>query len=1019
VVSEPEVLNISQPSFWLSEWLGENIWMIVLFGWGIVTTISILRVLAGFVRVKRKIISSVAGPKHLQQVLDRVAGDLGCTAKVELRCSAEMSTPFLTGLRRPTVLVPERMIDGRYESKWEAIFAHEIAHLKSRDLMWTLVVRCFEVVMWFHPFIWKVRSAHSAACEEVSDAVAADYIGNTESYSSTLADLALEIIGKVPVIGGIPMARSSEIVARLRILKRRIYQARLARRWIILSGLVSFIALAVIGGINLVYAESDPGKTDKVLSGRGLLRSVQGQDRTRVLHFTGDRSVGTLQVQPSDAETKISLFNKTIAIADGKWNNLGPAEGDVVIPARSRVALSVNRDKGIKDLSPLSKLGANDLHEISFPFPRGDGTVADDTVMPHIAHLTGLKELDLQPTHITAKGLRFIRNFRSLESLHLPARTTDAGLAQITGLQSLKKLKCPAASFTSTGFAHLAKLRSLVVLRLDLGRNCDGGMVYLAKLPLLRSLEVRGNFTDAGLKHISELSALENLDLSDKDLGITNKGLAYISGLSGLEYLKLGEYPITSAGLVHLGGLRSLRHLDIRGTRIIGSGLPHLAQIKSLERLALPGWRITDRDLAHVGKLGKLKFLSVGGSSRSSITDTGLRHLSKLDLLEELHIGGEGITDAGMSHIGRLVKLKRLSILGLLTDEGLAKLTTLKSLNQLEIDTIEGDSMMTISGISRLNGLRELTYLQVDGAIQDNSGLDISGLTKLEELIIRGSVRLSDQDLACFANLTHLKKLRGIDGISDVSAAYLKNLTSMERLNIGGPNWTDKGLTYLSNMKKLDSLNITGDFTDKGLRYLEGLKSLGSLRIHSANNFSPAALKHLQSRLPNLFSFDVKRDREIGRGKSKRERIKVGDVAPSFAVKTLDGKDMKLEDYRGKAVLLYFWATWCRPCVAGTPKRKEFYGDLKASFGDDFEMISLSLDDNEYPVRQHVKKHKLTWPQVCLRKHSKLTADYGLDDNRAPQSLLIGPDGKILLAPESPQVDTKSFIEKVLKNRKP
>ena len=67
-------------------------------------------------------------------------------------------------------------------------------------------------------------------------------------------------------------------------------------------------------------------------------------------------------------------------------------------------------------------------------------------------------------------------------------------------------------------------------------------------------------------------------------------------------------------------------------------------------------------------------------------------------------------------------------------------------------------------------------------------------------------------------------------------------------------------------------------------------------------------------------------------------------------------------------------------------------------------------------VREHVKKYKLTWPQVRIGLHSKISSDYGVYDY-APKSFLIGPEGKILLTPESPQVDTKSFIEKVLRNK--
>jgi cytochrome oxidase Cu insertion factor (SCO1/SenC/PrrC family) len=75
--------------------------------------------------------------------------------------------------------------------------------------------------------------------------------------------------------------------------------------------------------------------------------------------------------------------------------------------------------------------------------------------------------------------------------------------------------------------------------------------------------------------------------------------------------------------------------------------------------------------------------------------------------------------------------------------------------------------------------------------------------------------------------------------------------------------------------------------------------------------------------------------------------VKIGKITPPFTAETLDGKQLNLKDYRGKVVILYFGATRCKPCVAGTPELKKFYRDLKASFGNDFEMISLSMDDIE------------------------------------------------------------------------
>lgn len=337
-ISKSEVFNISQPSFSLSTWLRENIYMIVLFSWASVVVISILRLLIGFIRIKKRIVSSLPGPEHLQQLLDKVTNDLGCTQKIELRYAPDMSMPFLTGLLRPIIILPERMIDEKYKSKWEAIFAHEVAHLNSRDLIWMLMTRWLEVVLWFHPLVWKLRDTHSTTCEEVSDAVAADYIGNTESYSSTLASLALEVIGKVPVIGGIPMARSSEIMQRLRILKQRIYPARLARRWIILSGLVSLIVLAAIGGLSLVYAEDSEAEK-------------------YILHFPEDRSLGTIKVRDWDKPSR-QYFDWEFL---NQWETFAEAKGDVIVPKDKKLALVINKEAA-KDLSPLLSLEPDIFH---------------------------------------------------------------------------------------------------------------------------------------------------------------------------------------------------------------------------------------------------------------------------------------------------------------------------------------------------------------------------------------------------------------------------------------------------------------------------------------------------------------------------------------------------------------------------------------------------------------------------------------------------------------------------------
>ena len=119
-----------------------------------------------------------------------------------------------------------------------------------------------------------------------------------------------------------------------------------------------------------------------------------------------------------------------------------------------------------------------------------------------------------------------------------------------------------------------------------------------------------------------------------------------------------------------------------------------------------------------------------------------------------------------------------------------------------------------------------------------------------------------------------------------------------------------------------------------------------------------------------------------------------GDLAPDFAVESLDGKPLKLSDFRGKFVLLDFWATWCVPCVAEIPSLKEVYD----AFGKDkrFVMISLSVDKERDKPIKFVQTKKIPWPQAFLGEwlNDTVTKTYGV--YQIPQICLIGPDGRII-----------------------
>jgi len=122
--------------------------------------------------------------------------------------------------------------------------------------------------------------------------------------------------------------------------------------------------------------------------------------------------------------------------------------------------------------------------------------------------------------------------------------------------------------------------------------------------------------------------------------------------------------------------------------------------------------------------------------------------------------------------------------------------------------------------------------------------------------------------------------------------------------------------------------------------------------------------------------------------------LAAGQAAPEFKASTLDGKEFQLSDYRGKFVLLDFWATWCGPCLAETPNLKKVH----EAFGkrDDFVLIGLSLDRDPEKPRAYLKENQCGWVDGFLGDwgKDKVTQKYGVQG--IPSIWLIGPDGKIV-----------------------
>jgi serine/threonine protein kinase len=209
---------------------------------------------------------------------------------------------------------------------------------------------------------------------------------------------------------------------------------------------------------------------------------------------------------------------------------------------------------------------------------------------------------------------------RSVESTNLDrAVITDADLAHLEGLTTLKRLDLVGTPIGDAGLVHLRTLRGLLWLELS-------------------STQV----TDKGLAELSGLTDLEWLYLNYTKIGDT--GLKHLQTLTRLKTLQVGGTAITDGGLQHLERLPQLSTLTLYNTRIGSHGLKRFAFFPSLADLNMANTLVDDDDLVHLAELPHLRVLTLDGTQ---VSDVGLIHLKKLKDIEAIYVKSTKVTEVG------------------------------------------------------------------------------------------------------------------------------------------------------------------------------------------------------------------------------------------------------------------------------------------------------------------------------------------------------------------------------------
>ncbi len=147
--------------------------------------------------------------------------------------------------------------------------------------------------------------------------------------------------------------------------------------------------------------------------------------------------------------------------------------------------------------------------------------------------------------------------------------------------------------------------------------------------------------------------------------------------------------------------------------------------------------------------------------------------------------------------------------------------------------------------------------------------------------------------------------------------------------------------------------------------------------------------------------------------------LAVGKKALTFTAKTMDGAEISFPDsFKGKIVMLDFWATWCGPCIGEIPHMKEAYAEYHDK---GFEILGVSFDqkDMEEKVLEFMKEKEITWPQIYEGKLWETSLGIQHDVSGIPFVLLVdGDTGEILADARQLRGDgLKDLIGKMLEKK--
>ncbi len=229
------------------------------------------------------------------------------------------------------------------------------------------------------------------------------------------------------------------------------------------------------------------------------------------------------------------------------------------------------------------------------------------------------------------------------------------------------------------------------------------------------------------------------------------------------------------------------------------------------------------------------------------------------------------------------------------------------------------------------------------------------------------------------------------EAIVAIQQKYRDKIDSLNQKYILAENLNDA--TMLSQIEK--QYSVVNDESVQALKNAIRLKDKTIVSVYAASSLDPKTngdfLDSLATAL--LPSVDNSIIKDFVEGIKKIQNLKIGGLAPDFTGNTPDGRKISLSDFKGKYLMIDFWASWCGPCRMENPNVVKLYEKYKSK---NFEILGVSLDDNGEKWKNAIAADGLQWPQISDLKgwESDFATLYSITE--IPQTYLLDKEGKII-----------------------